>query len=145
MHSKSLFFILFVLVSTFCLGQNPGFQEKKKIIDVLSGQQKAWNEGNLDGFLASYWNSDTLRMVTPKGVTYGWDKIKQNYLKGYPDKAAMGELEFEIVNVDLINDLHAIVAGKWVVKQDKKFKGGYFSLVMKKMKGKWLIIADHTS
>lgn len=125
--------------------QNPGFKHKKQIIDVLTSQQKAWNDGNLDGFLASYWNSDTLRMVTPKGITYGWDKIKQNYLKGYPDKDAMGQLEFEIVNVDLINDANAMVTGKWLVKQDKKFKGGYFTLVMRKIKDRWLIIADHTS
>lgn len=118
---------------------------KKNILAVLSKQEKEWNTGNIDGFMEGYWHSDTLRMVSSRGVTYGFDKIKANYKKSYPDSAAMGKLDFDIIHVELINDTNAMVTGKWLLKIDKRFKGGYFTLLFRKMKNKWWIVADHTS
>lgn len=119
--------------------------KKKDIISVLTLQQKEWNEGNLEAFMSHYWNSDTLRFVSKNGVVYGFDKVFDRYKKSYPDKASMGNLEFEIINVDLISDLNAMVTGKWLLKVENKFKGGYFTLMLRKIKEKWTIIADHTS
>jgi ketosteroid isomerase-like protein len=95
--------------------------------------------------MEGYWNSDTLRMVSNRGVTYGFEKIKANYKKNYPDSVAMGKLDFDIIHVELINENNAMVTGKWLLKIDKKFKGGYFTLLFRKLKNKWLIVADHTS
>lgn len=118
---------------------------KRNIISVIQSQQKAWNEGSLEAFMSHYWNSDTLRFVSKNGVTYGWQKVYENYKNNYPDPASMGQLEFEIINVELINDNHAMVTGKWLLKVDKKFKGGYFTLLFRKIKDRWMIVADHTS
>ena len=124
---------------------NPAHEKKKQILAVLRKQQEDWNKGNLDGFMAGYWNSDTLRFVSNRGVTYGWEKVMANYKKNYADSIAMGKLDFDIIHVELIGDLDALVTGKWLLKIDKKFKGGYFTLLFRKLKGKWLIVADHTS
>jgi ketosteroid isomerase-like protein len=120
-------------------------ETKKIILSVLSKQEKEWNAGNIDSFMEGYWNSDTLRMVSNRGVTYGFEKIKANYKKNYPDSVAMGKLDFDIIHVELINENNAMVTGKWLLKIDKKFKGGYFTLLFRKLKNKWLIVADHTS
>jgi len=124
---------------------NPSHEKKKLILAVLQKQQEEWNKGNLDGFMSSYWNSDTLRFVSNRGVTYGWDKVMANYKKNYPDSSAMGKLDFDIIHVELIGEWGAMVTGKWLLKIDKKFKGGYFTLLFRKLKGKWMIVADHTS
>jgi len=124
---------------------NPTHEKKKIILSVLHKQQEEWNIGNLDGFMAGYWNSDTLRMVSTKGVTYGWEKVMSNYKKTYSDSAAMGKLDFDVIHVELIGETDALVTGKWLLKIEKKFKGGYFTLLFRKIKGKWLIVADHTS
>ena len=124
---------------------NPGHEKKKLILAVLQKQQEEWNKGNLAGFMACYWNSDTLRFVSNRGVTYGWEKVMANYKKNYSDSSAMGKLDFDVIHVELIGDIDAMVTGKWLLKIDKKFKGGFFTLLFRKLKGKWLIVADHTS
>jgi hypothetical protein len=118
---------------------------KKNIVSIIQHQQRAWNDGNIDVFMSHYWNSDTLRFVSKNGVTYGWQKVYENYKRNYPDQETMGQLEFEVINVELINDLNAMVTGKWLIKADKKFKGGYFTLLFRKIKDRWIIVADHTS
>lgn len=120
-------------------------EKKKQIIQVLKKQEEEWNRGDLVGYMAGYWNSDTLRMVTNRGVTYGYDKVLANYRKNYPDSASMGKLEFNVIHVELIGDNDALVTGKWLLKVDKKFKGGFFTLLFRKIKNRWLIVADHTS
>ncbi len=124
---------------------NPAHEKKKLILSVLEKQQSDWNRGDLEAFMAGYWNSDTLRMVSNRGVTYGWDKILARYKKSYGDSATMGKLDFDVIHVELIGEMDAMVTGKWLLKLDKKFKGGYFTLLFRKLKGKWVIVADHTS
>jgi hypothetical protein len=124
---------------------NPAHEKKKAILLVLQSQQQNWNKGVLDGFLEAYWKSDTLRMVSNRGVTYGWEKMKAGFLKNYPDSASMGRLDYDVIHVELIGETDALVTGKWLQKVEKKFKGGYFTFLFRKLKGKWVIVADHTS
>lgn len=124
---------------------NPNHEKKKAIIAVLQKQEKDWNRGNLDDFMSGYWNSDTLRMVTKTGLTYGYQKALANYRKTYPDSASMGQLNYEVVHVELIGETDAMVTGKWLLKIDKKFRGGFFTFLFRKKNGRWQIVADHTS
>lgn len=126
---------------------------------VLDNQLAAWNNGDVDGFMQGYWKSDNLKFITKNGVTYGWQNVYNRYKKSYPDKAAMGTLEFEIISIEGLNEknLHAIgatpqksgksylVVGKWKVSGTVKAAEGYFTLVFKKVNKNWVIISDHTS
>lgn len=120
-------------------------EKKKAIIAVLQKQQEDWNRGDLKGFMNGYWNSDTLRLVTIRGVTYGWDKMLASYKKTFPDSASMGKLDYDVIHVELICETDVLVTGKWLLNMNKKFKGGYFTFLFRKLKGKWVIVADHTS
>lgn len=124
---------------------DPSHEKKKLILAVLKKQQEDWNRGSLNDFLSGYWNSDTLRMVTVRGVNYGFDKLATTYKKLYPDSASMGKLDYDVINVELIGEMDALVTGKWLLKIDKKFKGGYFTFLFRKIKNRWIIVADHTS
>lgn len=118
---------------------------KKQIISILSTQQDCWNNGDLECFMNGYWKSDSLKFIGSRGLTFGWQKTLDNYKKSYPDKEAMGKLEFDILSVELIGERHAHVIGKWSLDREKDDIGGYFSLIWKKMDEKWVIIADHSS
>lgn len=120
-------------------------EKKKAIIAVLQKQQEDWNRGDLKGFMNGYWNSDTLRLVTIRGVNYGWEKMLTNYQKTFPDSASMGKLDYDVIHVELICETDVLVTGKWLLNMNKKFKGGYFTFLFRKLKGKWVIVADHTS
>ena len=39
---------------------------------VLDAQVKAWNKGDLEGFMAGYWKSDDLSFFSGKERTRGW-------------------------------------------------------------------------
>jgi len=119
-------------------------QESKNIVTVMNKQIAAWNRGDLEGFMQGYWKSDSLLFVSAK-PTYGWQATLDNYKRGYPDKAAMGILSFDIIKVDVLDDKNAFVFGAWHLKREKDNPGGYFTLLFKKIKGEWKVVVDHTS
>jgi len=115
------------------------------ILNSLKAQEAAWNDGNIEGYMAYYWNSDSLKFIGKSGITYGWKTTLDHYKKVYPDKAAMGKLIFAEIRMKKIKCKMIMVTGSWKLERDKDNLSGYFSLLWKKTKGKWLIIADHTS
>jgi ketosteroid isomerase-like protein len=145
MKNLAFFFLLFVAVSVSA--QKHILPDKQQIIQVLRMQQSAWNRGDLEEFMQGYWKSDSLSFVGKKGITRGWQATLDNYKKSYPDKATMGELVFDILSVDLLSKEAAFVVGKWELKRgsDKGNLGGHFTLLLKKIKNKWVIVNDHTS
>ncbi len=115
------------------------------ILKLLEYQRQAWNKGDLEGYMQGYVKSDSLVFVGKSGPKYGWETTLENYKKGYPDKAAMGYLTFDIKKVKLIGSDHAFVLGAWHLKREKDEPKGYFTLLLMKIEGKWKIIADHSS
>ena len=112
---------------------------------VMREQEKAWNAGDLEGFMAGYWRSDSLRFVGSRGLTYGWRQTLANYQKSYPDRAAMGTLTFTIRSVEKLSRRSAYVIGQWRLVRVAGDLSGYYTLLWKKIGGKWVIVADHSS
>ena len=119
--------------------------DKNKIISVLKEQENAWNKGDIEGFMQGYIKSDFLVFNGSKGPFYGWDSVKDRYLKTYPSKDKMGKLNFKIQNISLISSNVAQLLGQFFLNYPNKQVSGYFTLVFIKTKGKWLIFSDHTS
>lgn len=120
-------------------------QEKQAVLKVLETQKLAWNKGDLEEFMQTYWKSDSLLFVGQSGPKYGWQTTLDNYRKSYPDKAAMGFLSFDIKEVRFISSTDAFVLGAWHLKREKDEPHGFFTLILKKIAGQWKIIADHSS
>jgi len=117
----------------------------KKVKAILQGQAAQWNKGDIEAFMQDYWKSDKLQFIGSKGVTYGWQQTFDNYKRRYPDKAAMGQLTFDILNAQRLSKKVISITGKFTLKREKDMPTGYFLLLWKKIKGRWVIIADHTS
>jgi ketosteroid isomerase-like protein len=118
---------------------------EKKITDLLHSQDQSWNNGDLEGFMQTYWNSDSLLFIGKSGVTYGWNNTLGNYKKGYPDTAAMGKLQFTLIRIQKISRRNYFVVGKWHLTRTAGNLQGHFSLILRKIKGAWKIVADHSS
>lgn len=141
---KINFLIIFFFIFTFAHAQSD--KNWTEVQSILSMQEKMWNEGNIDAFMQGYWKNDSLKFVSKDGVVYGWQKTYDRYKRTYPDRATMGVLKFEIVSKEQMGKEVYFIVGKWYLKRNEKGDiGGYFSLVFRKIKGKWLIVADHTS
>lgn len=140
-------YILIVSIFLLVAITNAFTQTKNQIAiaNVLATQQTAWNNGNIDAFMQGYWHSDSLMFIGKSGVTYGWLNTLNTYKKGYPDAAAMGKLQFTLLNINKINATNYYVVGKWNLQRTIGNVGGHFTLFFKRIKKQWLIIADHSS
>ena len=140
---KNLFLILsFLLFANISFAQT---KTTKKILSILKVQDDSWKRGDIDGFMQTYWQNDSLMFIGKSGVTYGWQNTLNNYKKGYPDTAAMGKLDFTLINIKKLSRKYYHVIGKWHLTRTVGNLQGHFTLLLMKVKGKWFIIADHSS
>jgi ketosteroid isomerase-like protein len=137
-------FIFFLLNSFTFFGQKS--KDSVAIQDILQTQIGHWNRGDILAFMEYYEKSDNLKFIGKAGVTKGWKATLERYLRTYPNRDAMGTLQFDILEVDVTAGQSAWVLGKWhLTRPSVGDVGGYFTLVLKKIKGRWLIVRDHTS
>jgi Domain of unknown function (DUF4440) len=142
MKNIKLHLFLF-LFSTALFAQN---KDQTAIMQILNNQVAAWNKGDTKTFMIGYWESDSLMYIGKGGIKYGYKGTLESYYKNYPDKAAMGTLKFDILEMKPMGRKHYLVVGKWFLTRPEKGDiGGLFSLVFNKKQGKWVIIADHSS
>jgi len=134
--------MMLVLVSSQLMAQSKAEQE---IISVLHTQDEAWNNGNIEAFMQTYWKHDSLMFIGKSGVTYGWLNTLNNYKKGYPDTMAMGKLHFDLIQIKKLSRKYYHVVGKWYLTRSIGNLEGHFTLLIQKIKGRWYIIADHSS
>ena len=139
---KKILCILYLFAAFhFCNAQS---KDEMAIRKAMNEQLIAWNNGNIDAFMETYWKSDSLLFVS-NPPTYGWQKTLDNYKEGYPDTAAMGKLDFDLLQLKKLSPEYYFVLGKWHLKRTAGDAGGIFTLLFRKINGKWLIVVDHTS
>jgi ketosteroid isomerase-like protein len=119
--------------------------DSTSIINALYQQQDAWNHSDIEAFMKGYWVSDKLVFVGAAGPTYGYEPVKANYFKRYPNKTAMGTLKFTVIELSKIDQASAFLIGKFHLSRTIGDLQGYFTLVWRKIDGQWLIVSDHTT
>ena len=138
--------ILYLLLFLPTLAFAQTNKNESDIKSVLNTQIILWNKGDIKGFMEYYEKSPNLKFVGKSGVVSGWEATLQRYLKSYPNREKMGTLDFDIQEVDITAGKTAWVLGRWHLKRPTVGDvGGYFTLLMKKINGKWLVVRDHTS
>jgi len=146
-------FTLFLLVFLSCnmnnsntvntINQDPN--DINAIKKMLSNQQECWNNGDIDGFMKGYWQSEELIFTSLRHKpTYGWNNTLERYKNSYPTKSSMGELKFEILDLKLISKTTARLKGKWKLLREKDYPNGIFWLDIDKFDKDWLITKDST-
>jgi uncharacterized protein (TIGR02246 family) len=139
--------LFYLFLQTPLLG-NPSDERKadrEAINAVLSSQQTAWNRDDVDAFLVGYWRSPELTFSGSSGVVRGWDGVLARYKKNYPDRRAMGQLDFSELEFRFLGPQAALVLGRWHLKREKDEVAGVFTLVWQRFPDGWKIIHDHTS
>lgn len=136
--------ILITITSLPLVSQGQGADETA-IRQVMNMQTNAWNKGNIEEFMKTYWMSDSLVFIGKSGPKYGYQTTLDNYKKSYPDTTAMGKLTFDLLHVNKLSPQYYHVTGKWSLQRSIGNLGGYFTLLFKKFKNQWLIVSDHSS
>ena len=146
-------FILFPLILLSCNMNNTNAidtikqdsNEINAIKKLLTAQQACWNNGDIDGFMEGYWNSEELIFTSATHKpAYGWENTLERYKKSYPTKASMGEFRFEILDTELTSKETATLKGKWELIRMNDNPNGLFWLDLKKINENWLITKDST-
>lgn len=138
----------FLAISFLLLFSTTAFSQSKaerKILSILDEQTQAWNRGDIEGFMKGYWENDSLMFIGKSGVTRGWQQTLNNYKKSYPDTASMGKLAFDILQVKKLSKEYYFIVGKWTLTRSIGNLSGHYTLLFRKIKGNWVIIADHSS
>ena len=114
------------------------------IEQTMNRQAECWNQKNIEGFMEPYWHSDSLRFMGKSGVTKGWQATLDRYKKNYaPDQ--MGTLQFSDLHFDVLSSEATWVDGQWKLFRSKDTLSGRFTLLWKRIDGKWQIVSDHSS
>lgn len=111
---------------------------------VLAAQAAAWNENDLDGFLAAYWQSPFARFVAGGEVVSGFDAISDVYKSTYGATGDLGKLALSDLSVQLVTEDVATVVGRFRLENAKGVETGGYTLVMRRTDGRWRIAHDHS-
>jgi len=116
-----------------------------EICEILHAQQRAWNRGDIDGFMSGYARSRSTIFVSEDTVTRGWQTVRNRYKKKYSDREKMGTLTFFDLEITPLGPSAAIVIGRWQLKRKIDKPHGRFTLVFRHLTEGWRIVHDHTS
>lgn len=121
----------------------------------LDRQIAAWNRGDLEAFCAGY-DVDAV-FITPSGITHGRGEILSRYRRRYTDRAAMGTLKFEVIDlrpvrgveISMLGDsrpgrVHAVsVVARWTLAYpDRDGGAGLTQLLLHRRGEGWSIAHD---
>lgn len=135
-----IFFLLIISINSIAQSK-----DEKAILTMLQKQEVAWNNGSLDNFMNGYWQSDSLMFIGKKGLTYGYDATLNNYKKSYPDTSYMGKFTSTVISLKKLSNNYYFVVGKWHLQRSVGNIEGHYTLLIKKINGQWVIVADHSS
>ena len=113
---------------------------------VLEAQRAAWNRGDLDGFMAGYAAGPRLVFTSGGHIRRGFDETRASYQQRYAaGTAGMGQLAFELCDLQAVGADGAIVLGRWRLTDAPSAGSGVFTVVLERQPGGWRVIHDHTT
>jgi len=119
--------------------------DEQQIKALLAAQTDQWNKGNINGYMKGYWESDSLLFIGSSGPRYGYIPTLERYKQAYPDKAHMGALLSKITSMTRLSDDYYFIVGTWALQREAGNVSGYYTLLFRKINGRWVIVADHSS
>ena len=133
-------------LSTACAALSPEDQAAfRDCRAVLLAQRDAWNQGDVEGFVQGYEQSAELVFAGPGGVEVGFAAVLDGYRRRYPDRAAMGRLDFTELELSRFDAEHVVVRGLWHLDRDAENLSGTFLLMVRRFGRDWRIVLDYTT
>ena len=117
------------------------------VVKILVAQERAWNTGDIDGFVKGYKDSPETIFIG-KQVSKGYQQILDDYRHNFATRASMGNLVYSELEVTELSDTFAVCTGRYHLDRGRKEGGpadGLFSLVLEKTDQGWKIVLDHTT
>lgn len=142
---KRLPLLLTALFLAIPLHAQSSADARAEILAVMRDQVQGWNNGSIESFMAGYAQSDSLRFASGSSITYGWKNMLTRYQRRYTTRDSMGTLDFSGISVTLLGTDAALAFGTWRLKRVHDEPWGLFTLLFRRIDGRWRIVHDHTS
>lgn len=131
-----------VLLAGACA--SPAAVTRAEVQVILDAQATAWNQGDLETFVATYWDDPRLSFCGKKGVVHGRQDLLATYRSSYPTAADRGTLSFELLEVRPLGSTAALVLGRYALARATPAYG-FFTLIVERTDAGLAITHDHTS
>jgi ketosteroid isomerase-like protein len=113
---------------------------------ALGEQISAWNNGDLEKAMSYYWNSAEILWVSKAGIMKGYQPVLEDFKKEFADTSKMGTYSYELLHIEKVSGTAVYFVIRWkIVLNNQKIMGGVSSQLWKKIKGNWVITAEHAS
>jgi ketosteroid isomerase-like protein len=135
-----------IIISCFISWVAPAqTKDETAIRQMLAAQVAEWNKGNIEGYMKGYWDNDSLLFIGSKGPRYGYKTTLRRYKEAYPDPEHMGKLVSTVTSMQKLSADYYFIVGSWELKRTVGDLAGSYTLLLRKIKGVWVIICDHSS
>ena len=115
--------------------------DEQQIKTMLKNRVDAWNDRNLDRYMADYRKFDSLSVTINGDVKKDWKPVYDVFASRFGPE--MGTLRISDIEIELVGDYASIVAANWNLQQDSKVTNGRMNLVLNKVDSSWKIINEH--
>lgn len=113
---------------------------------LLLESARAWNAGDLDGFLITYARDSATTFVTTRGPIYGFEEIRGRYAARFKPGAERDSLAFTEFTVRMLGADFVLSTARYVLKRgDSVTATGPFTVIWERRPEGWRMIHDHTS
>ena len=138
---------LLVLITACAPSQTRAGDPAAEVRAVWNAQVDAWNRGDLDAFMAGYWNSPDLVFFSNRTETRGWQQTLDRYRARYKAEGRqMGTLDFPQLEFKVLGPEAVLARGTRRLKMpDGMESRGMTSVTFQKRPEGWRIIHDHSS
>ncbi len=121
-------------------------QTEQAIRDLTDNLQSDWNAGDMEGYLASYWNSADLSIMFGNQSVRGWNAMAEMFRGAWSTDEAMGDFTARDVVIRQIGPDTVISSGQFTHVFPAETVDGSFTHVWKhQADGQWRIAHEHTS
>jgi beta-aspartyl-peptidase (threonine type) len=119
----------------------------REVYNVLLKMLDRWNAHDLEGYLSVFWNSPDFFAIFQSEQYRGWTGFQQAYLNGFPNRADMGYLQPDRMQVKMLGPDLAFALTWWTLRKGNNRTAvvGTSTFNVRKFPDGWKIITGHTS
>lgn len=134
------------LLAACARGPQPTPDPTTELERLMLLSARAWNAGDLDGFLVTYARDSATTFVTSRGPIYGFEVIRGRYAGRFAPGAERDSLTFADFTVRMLGSDYVLSTARYVLTRgDSVTATGPFTVIWERRPEGWRMIHDHTS
>lgn len=120
-------------------------QAAQDIVSLELSECNAWNNHNIPGCLAVYWNSPDLISISNNEETHGFAALQKELLTAFADPNIMGTMSLDTLKIQVIGADSAVTMASYIVKTQNYVYYCDDTATLRRFPEGWRIVFERTS